>query len=792
MRRASHLALAALLAFTVSPLATAGADAGQAAAPRFPTLPEDTAKAHAPLDVTDRYLVTLRDGKDVDKAEGKAKQLGVVADKTFKHALKGYSAKLNPHQLAELRSDPDVEDVVPDEIFTMQSQTRPTGVRRVFAQDNAISRINGIDGDITNGERVDADVAIVDTGIDKNHPDLNVAGGVSCSTDNPQAWGDGNGHGTHVAGIVGAIDNSFGVVGVAPGVRLWAVRILDSAGNGLLSWYVCGLDWIAAQRDPVDPTRPLFESVNMSVAKAGKDDGNCGFTNKDVIHKAICRLVASGVTVVAAAGNNSFNAANLKPASYNEVITVSALADSDGKPGGVGGNGCYSWGGYDRDDTFADFSNYGGDVDLIAPGKCILSTLPGNRYGSISGTSMAAPLVTGAAALYKASRPLATPAQVRLALRAAGTLDWNTGSDPDSVHEPLLDVSHILALGDWTLDATPGTSDGTLLGGAGGAVTAPVQVIRAEDLGTDITLSIDAGAPFAASIEPDTLTSQDGDSASLSITVPASTPSGTYQVKVRASDGTHVRTSEYPVVVDSIAPRERGADDAAAHGNGADRSERRRPSLVARRVGRRERRRSPTSTGGGSTGRWAARPAWARRRSPRTARWPRATGTPCWSAPRTGRGTGAAGRRARSSRRSTRRTRAPRSIASGGWAWYRRPELSGGSSLYSTHRGASLTRTFTGRAVGLVVTKGPLRGKGPGVDRRVARRDDRHPPVEEPVPRPRLHRPLGHVRATHAPRRRARHPPPAARGRRRLRDRPVGVTSARVRHTRRACRAVVG
>ena len=119
MRRASHLALAALLAFTVSPLATAGADAGQAAAPRFPILPEDTAKGHAPLDVTDRYLVTLRDGKDVDKAEGKAKRLGVVADKTFKHALKGYAAKLNPHQLAELRSDPDVEDVVPDEVFTM-------------------------------------------------------------------------------------------------------------------------------------------------------------------------------------------------------------------------------------------------------------------------------------------------------------------------------------------------------------------------------------------------------------------------------------------------------------------------------------------------------------------------------------------------------------------------------------------------------------------------------------------------------------------------------------------------
>ncbi len=98
----------------------------------------------------------------------------------------------------------------------------------------------------------------------------------------------------------------------------------------------------------------------MSVAKRGTDDRACGMVNNDLIHQAICRLVASGVTVVAAAGNNGFNAANLKPASYNEVITVSALADTDGKAGGTGGALCYSWGTYDRDDTFADFSNYGG------------------------------------------------------------------------------------------------------------------------------------------------------------------------------------------------------------------------------------------------------------------------------------------------------------------------------------------------------------------------------------------------------------------------------------------------
>ena len=104
--------------------------------------------------------------------------------------------------------------------------------------------------------------------------------------------------------------------------------------------------------------------------------------------RPICRLVASGVTVVAAAGNDSASAAARVPAAYNEVITVSALADTDGKPGGLGGHRCLSWGTYDVDDTFADFSNYGSDVDLIAPGKCIWSTDPGRlqiHVGDVDG-----------------------------------------------------------------------------------------------------------------------------------------------------------------------------------------------------------------------------------------------------------------------------------------------------------------------------------------------------------------------------------------------------------------------
>src|SRR4029079_10876717 len=137
-------------------------------------------------------------------------------------------------------------------------------------------------------------------------------------------------------------------------------------------------------------------------------------TNNDPEHKAICNAVARGVTFAVAAGNDGLNAANTVPASYDEVITVSALADFNGQPGGGAAATCRS----DVDDTFADFSNYGPDVDIIAPGVCIYSTWKGGGYNTISGTSMASPHVAGAAALYKSTHPGASPQQVKDALIA--------------------------------------------------------------------------------------------------------------------------------------------------------------------------------------------------------------------------------------------------------------------------------------------------------------------------------------------------------------------------------------
>jgi len=490
-----------------------------------------------------RWIVVLKNGTNAAKTvKDRGRKLGFSADRTFSHAFRGFSAKLDRGQIAALRQDPSVAMIVADERIEMAAQLIPTGINRMGARVSSVARIDGVD------QRVDADVAIVDTGI-AQVADLNVAGGYNCSTTNRAAWGDGNGHGTHVAGTVGAIDNGDGVVGVAPGVRLWAVRILDSNGEGLLSWYVCGLDWIAAQRDPNDASRPLIEAVNMSVTKWGKDDANCGNTNGDILHQAICRLVSSGVTVVAAAANDSGSAAARVPASYNEVITVSALADTDGKAGALGGHRCFSWGTYDYDDTFADFSNYGSDVDLIAPGKCIWSTVPGG-FQYMSGTSMATPHVTGAVALVKATRPYFTTGEVKEALQYLGTLGWKTNTDPDPYHEKLLDVSKLGARGDFSVASIPG---GTV-GERGGLVRFPITITRTATSFERVRLSV-AGlaAGMTASFDASSVYGFGSRVVTLSVNVPPGTARGSYAFTVTGDEhgNRHPRTASFAVLGDT-------------------------------------------------------------------------------------------------------------------------------------------------------------------------------------------------------------------------------------------------
>ncbi len=384
--------------------------------------------------IPDQYIVSFKDtvADPEAKARGLAGQHGLGLLHTYRYALKGFAAVVAPPPLARVQAGtggaalgagrggwvcaPPGTRAPPGGGGGAPAPTQPPGRGRGGGELSSAASGNGTGS-------VSVDVAVIDTGIDLDHPDLNVAGGRNCSRG--ASYDDGNGHGTHVAGTIGAKDDGVGVVGVAPGARLWAVRVLDNSGSGSWASIICGIDWVTANAGTI-------EVANMSLGGVGADTG----CNDGGMHQALCRSVAAGVTYVVAAGNESDDAANHVPAAYDEAITVSALADFDGKAGGTGAATCRA----DEDDTFANFSNYGADVDLIAPGVCINSTWKGGGYNTISGTSMASPHVAGAAALYKASNPGASPAQVKSALQSAGTTDWDSRDDKDGTKEPLLNV----------------------------------------------------------------------------------------------------------------------------------------------------------------------------------------------------------------------------------------------------------------------------------------------------------------------------------------------------------------
>ncbi|CAN5607813.1 hypothetical protein BH24CHL1_BH24CHL1_20010 [soil metagenome] len=298
----------------------------------------------------------------------------------YQHALKGFAAEVPAQAMAALARDPRVAFVELDQVVTAFDV--PTGVNRIEADKKTGALDTG-----TTSVQTGVDVAILDTGIDAAHPDLNVVGGVNCVSGNPfrsscqdGSFGDGNGHGTHVAGTVAAQDNGAGVVGVAPGARLWAVRVLDDNGSGSMSGIVAGIDWVTANAATI-------EVANMSLG--------CECSSS-ALDQALTKSTDAGVVYVVAAGNNGKDANTFSPAKHPQVIAVSAVADFDGKAGGAAAPTCRA----DVDDTLADFSNFGSVVDIAAPGVCINSTIPGGGYAQYSGTSMASSHAAGAAALY--------------------------------------------------------------------------------------------------------------------------------------------------------------------------------------------------------------------------------------------------------------------------------------------------------------------------------------------------------------------------------------------------------
>ena len=252
-------------------------------------------------------------------------------------------------------------------------------------------------------------VAVVDTGVDGAHPDLNVVahydavaagGGSAFPNEDPHS------HGTHVAGTIAAVGDGSGVVGVAPGIPIHGVRVLDEYGSGYTSDIVAGLEYVMEH--------PEIRVVNMSLGGLSSGPG-------DPMEDAIATLEAAGVVVVVAAGNDGADTADYAPAGFDLGVTVSAY-DAAG-----------------ADNGFAWFSNYGDAVDIAAPGVSILSTWPGGGYAELDGTSMATPAVAGAVAVYVAQNPNAGVTKVRNTLVSTSE-DGLSGQGGDHP-EGLLDVS---------------------------------------------------------------------------------------------------------------------------------------------------------------------------------------------------------------------------------------------------------------------------------------------------------------------------------------------------------------
>jgi subtilisin family serine protease len=342
----------------------------------------------------------------------------ITKDSRFINYNEGYDLSTNNTGAGELDLSSGHVAAPPSKI---EKQTIPDSIKRTFSAEDLEE--NSKSG---NGTEIDVDIAILDTGVDLDHPDLNVYKNVNVIVPN-QTGDDDNGHGTHVAGIAAAKDNGIGVIGGAPGARIWSIKVCDAGGECKISNIIKGVEYVTQHADEIDVANI---SVETPLSPA--------------LNRAISASIKAGVTYVVAAGNYGHDAATTSPASNPDVITVSAIADSDGKCGGVGPSPDLA---NTTDDGFAPFSNFGPSVSIAAPGVAVLSTYLNGEYAVDSGTSMAAPSVAAAAALIKANSTDITPKEIKQEILDAGSSPSTPcaggpqgyfSGDPDNYKEPLL------------------------------------------------------------------------------------------------------------------------------------------------------------------------------------------------------------------------------------------------------------------------------------------------------------------------------------------------------------------
>ena len=315
-----------------------------------------------------RVLIGFKQKPDAT-AKGLVYQYGGEIKYAY-HIIPAIAATVPENVIKQLRADPNVRYVEEDGIIKAIGETLPWGIDRIDAE--LVHPYNKGTG---------VKIGIIDTGIDLDHPDLAVKADVTFVA-GTTSGDDDNGHGTHCAGVVAALDNDIGVIGVAPEAYLYAIKVLDSNGSGYLSDVVAGIQWAIDNG---------IEVISMSLGTS---------SNYQSMQDACDAAYANDIVVIAAAGNagnRSGRGDNISyPGKYSSVIAVGATKS---------------------DDSRANFSSTGPDLELMAPGVDIYSTWKNSDYNTISGTSMACPHVTGTAALVKVAYPAFTNVDIRNQLK---------------------------------------------------------------------------------------------------------------------------------------------------------------------------------------------------------------------------------------------------------------------------------------------------------------------------------------------------------------------------------------